>query len=186
MGLAMGLTAVRDATIQRLLADPPLVWKLLAPDDPEPYDDARATYGAGAADDVELVEGEGEQLDLDKAWHGIHYLLTATSWEGDAPLNLLLCGEEVGDIDVGYGKPRAVRAGQVAEASRALAALSDDSIRARFDPAAMMRADIYPGIWDRPPSQDDSLGYVMDYLGELRAFLARAAAAGMGVIVFVS
>jgi Domain of unknown function (DUF1877) len=186
MGLVMGLITVRDATIERILADPPLVWKILAPDDPEPYQEARAAYGAGAADHVELVEGEGEHLHLDKAWHGIHYLLTGTAWEGAAPLNLLLCGDEVGDIDVGYGQPRAVSAGTVAQAGQVLAALSDAAIRARFDPAAMMRADIYPGIWDRPPSQDDSLGYLMSYVAQLRVYLARAAADGMGVIVFVS
>jgi hypothetical protein len=185
MGTTMGLTAVHDVTIQRVLADPPLVWKILAPDDPEPYQETRAAHGGGEAD-LELGEGEGDGLYLDKAWHGIHYLLTGTAWEGEAPLNLLASrGEPIGD-NVDYGVLHAVRAQQVAQASQALAALSDQAIRARFDPAAMMRADIYPGIWDRPPSQDDTLGYLMHYLAELRAYLARTAAAGMGVIVTVS
>jgi hypothetical protein len=37
-----------------------------------------------AATPLVLSEGEGDVVDLDKTWHGIHYLLTGTAWEGDA------------------------------------------------------------------------------------------------------
>ena len=185
MGTTMGLTAVTDATIQRLLADPPLVCKLLAPDDPELYEEMRGESGAGG--DLALSEGEGDTLFLDKSWHGIHFLLTGTAWEGVRPLHLLVAGgEDIGDIDVGQGPARAVTAEQVAEASRALAALSDESIRSRFDPPAMLRAKIYPEIWGRPPDEDDTLGYLMEYLGHLRRYLSRQASAGMGVVISLS
>ena len=35
MSMVVSLSAVRDETIERLLADPPLVWQVIAPDDPE-------------------------------------------------------------------------------------------------------------------------------------------------------
>ena len=41
MGMVVSLSGVRDETIERLLADPPLVWQLIAPDDPDAYDRAR-------------------------------------------------------------------------------------------------------------------------------------------------
>jgi hypothetical protein len=189
MGTVMGLVAVSDGTIRRLLADPPLVWKLLAPDDPEPYQEARAdsTVPGDDDEDLELGEGEGDHLHLDKSWHGIHYLLTGTAWEGNPPLDLLVSGgEPIGDIEVGQGPARALTATQVAEASRALAALSDESIRSRFDPPAMLAAKIYPEIWARPPAEDDTLGYLVDYLGQLRRYLARQASAGMGVVISLS
>lgn len=185
MGTTMSITAVSDATIRRLLADPPLVFKLLAPDDPELYEEVR---GDSSADDgLELRENEGDSLHLDKSWHGIHYLLTGTAWEGEPPLHLLVAGgESIGDLDVGQGPARAFTAAQVAEASRALAALSDASIRSRFDPKAMLGAQIYPEIWDRPPDEDDTLGYLMEFLGHLRRYLARQASAGMGVVISLS
>jgi len=188
MGTVMGITAVSDATIRRLLADPPLVWKLLAPDDPEPYEEARGDSSVADGDEeVDLGEGEGDHLYLDKSWHGIHYLLTGTAWEGIPPLNLLVGGgEPIGDIEVGQGPARALTAQQVAEASRALAALSDESIRSRFDPPAMLEARIYPEIWGRPPADDDTLGYLMEHLGQLRRYLSRQASAGMGVVMSLS
>ena len=33
MSMILGLTALSDATIARLLADPPLVWRVITPDD---------------------------------------------------------------------------------------------------------------------------------------------------------
>src|SRR5215203_4027303 len=55
-----------------------------------------------------------EEIDLDKSWHGIHYLLTKTAWAGEPPLSfLVLGGAEVGDIDVGYGTARAFRSDEV-------------------------------------------------------------------------
>jgi hypothetical protein len=188
MGMVMGLLSVSDETIRRLLADPPLVFKLLAPDDPDLYDEARADSSAPDGDDeLELGESESHHLYLDKAWHGLHYLLTGTAWEGAPPLNFLLAGgQKVGDIEFGPGPVSVLSAAEVAQAARALSALTDESIRSRFDPPAMMRADIYPAIWDRPPAEDDTLGYLMDYLGQLRRFLSSTAAAGQGLVVSFS
>jgi hypothetical protein len=188
MGMVMGLVAVRDDTIRALLADPPLLWKLLAPDDPELYDAARtdSVLGSGV-DELRLASGEGENLYLDKSWHGLHYLFTGTAWEGPPPLNFLVAGgEPIGDIDSGYGPSRALTAAEVAQADRALAALSDETIRSRFDPAAMMSAEIYPTIWNRPPEEDDTLGYLIQYLGQLRDFLSRVATDGMGIVISIS
>ena len=37
---------------------------------------------------------------LEKAWHGLHYLLTGETWEGHGPLAFLLAGgEQLGDDD---------------------------------------------------------------------------------------
>jgi hypothetical protein len=41
MGMYLALANVTDATIERLLADPPLVWQILEPDDPSAVAAAR-------------------------------------------------------------------------------------------------------------------------------------------------
>ena len=38
MGMVMEVFAVPDATLQRLLADPPLMWQRVVPDDPDMYE----------------------------------------------------------------------------------------------------------------------------------------------------
>ena len=204
MGMYLGLASLSVATINRLHADPPLVWQIVAPDDPDAVARARGTprrpgllarlFGRGrveaapaAAVPLALTEGEGEVLDLDKAWHGIHYLLTGTAWEGDPPLNFLVTGgHEVGDEEIGYGPARTLTPLETGEVASALAALSDEQLRARFAPSEMMRLEIYPEIWDRDPAADDTLGYLMEYLEQLRGTLARVVARGHGLLVTIT
>lgn len=188
MGMVLGMTTLGDDNIRRVLADPPLVWKVVAPDDPEIYEEARSDEGSdGTGVDLAFEEAEMVSLDLDKAWHGLHFLLTGSAWEGEPPLNFLVAGgTPIGDLEVGYGPARALTSTEVATAHQALQALSDDTLRARFDPDALMRADIYPGIWDRKREDDDVLGYLMENLAELRSFLAQATEAHMGAIVSIT
>jgi len=48
---------------------------------------------------------KAEPLDIQKAWHGLHYLLCVQPWDGDLPLrNAVLGGSEIGP-DLGYGPP---------------------------------------------------------------------------------
>jgi hypothetical protein len=205
MGMYLSVAALRQETIDRLHADPSLVWEVVLPDDPEAVARARGTrkrpglfarlFGRGKADPappvpgptLTLAEGEGEVVDLDKAWHGLHYLLTGTAWEGDPPLNFLVTGgHEVGDEEVGIGPARTFTPGETREIAAALAAVSDQELRARFAPAEMMRLEIYPEIWDRDPAEDDTLGYLMDCLQQLRETLPSLVARGFGMLVTIS
>ena len=77
--------------------------------------------------------GQGGEIDLDKAWHGIHFLLTGSAWEGDEPLGYLIAaGQPVGDEDVGYGPARVLRPKEVAQLDAALAAISLDNFACLF------------------------------------------------------
>lgn len=134
--------------------------------------------------DLPLAPGEVDTIDLDKAWHGIHFMLTGTAWEGEPPLNFPMHGGTViGEVEVGYGSARGMTAAEVRTVAGALAGIDEAFMRARFDPAQMTRLDIYPGIWDRDPTEDDSLGYCLEYFGALRAFVMRAAERGAGPVI---
>lgn len=201
MSMILELHTVSDANLPRVLADPPLVWKVVSPDDDGMYEAARAEAGVAEAGffqrlfgrparakasavDFPLALGEVEATDLDKAWHGIHYMLTGTAWEGEPPLNFLTQGGTViGEVEVGYGPARGMTAAEVKVVAGALAGIDEAFMRARFDPAQMTQLDIYPGIWDRDPAEDDSFGYCMEYFGALRAFVMRAAERGAGLVI---
>jgi hypothetical protein len=195
MGMYLALAAVDDVTIKTILADPPLVWKVIAPDDPDMYEAARSTGGGSwfskmfgkkeLHGDVEISRPV-EEADLDKAWHAIHYLLTGTAWEGEPPLNFLLRGgSEIGDIDVGYGTARAVDASAVKEINAALAELSEETLKNRFIPAEMMELQIYPEIWDRNPEEEDLFGYCIENFSDLKGFVGRAAENGLGIVISI-
>jgi hypothetical protein len=199
--MLFALQTISDENISKILADPPLIWRVIAPDDPEIYLEARVgeqpgflarLFGAKpVASRAELpslakANGEGVEIDLDKAWHGLHYLLTGTAWEGTKPLNFIVSGgAEVGDIDVGYGPARVLRSNEVGELYSALGDIDENVLRERFNPEEMMNLEIYPDIWDRNPDEDDTLDYCVEYYRDLRRFLSEAVGNSMGLVVHI-
>jgi len=168
MGMIGNLRRLGDADLKRLLEDPELV---------ADYLDDESSAGFGPSADV----------DVDKAWHGIHFLLTGTAWEGDPPLNFLVTGgAEIGDVDVGYGPARGFGSAEVAQLASALGALPSSEVRRRFLPDRMMELDVYPSIWDRDPEEDDTVGYLLAYYEDLRAFVSEAAAEGQALLVYLT
>ncbi len=203
MGMVLVLATLSDRNVERVLADPALVARAIAPDDPGYYRSLKGPpptgclpsllLGGGRAEaeavpDLEAGPGELVSTDLDKAWHGLHFLFTGTAWEGDPPLDFLVKGgTQAGTLEVGYGPARLYRAAETRTLAEALARLPDDELRSRFDPARMTELDIYPSaIWTRDPDEDDSLGYLMEFLGSLREFLAAAVGHGLGMVVVLS
>jgi hypothetical protein len=199
MSMILGLTALGDATIVRLLADPPLVWRVIAPDDPERYDDAVANAPPSlwsrltgktkpeGGDTFTVPAGEGLAMDIDKAWHGLHYLFTGTADGGKPSLNFLLGGgRTIGTVDVGYGPARALSARETRAVHDALAAATEDQLRARFDPAAMTRLEIYPDIWTDSDEEDDPLAYLIEHARALKDFVGHAASRNQGLLIHLS
>jgi hypothetical protein len=199
MSMILGLSTAADATIDKLLETPALVWRILTPDDPGVTARSaernqgffarlfrkKETYPvAPQAPDLQLADGERNEADLDKAWHGIHYLLTGSDWGGDPPLNFLVAGGlPVGDVDVGYGPARVFRSSEVARIRDALCAIQPDDLRRRYNPGVMMEQDIYPSIWDRDPKDDDALGYLLEHFAVLQRFVSDAASKGLGIVI---
>jgi len=196
MGMCLALCSIDAGNLQKVLADPPLIWRVIAPDDPEAYESARPKPGLlkkmfGTKDDpaqeLALAEGEVQSTDLDKAWQGIHYLLTGTAFEGEGPISYLLAGgQEVGDIEVGYGPARVLTPKEVHDFQQALAGLTTEDLRARFNPAEMKALEIYPDIWDRDPAEDDTLNYCLEYFETLRNFVDMTASKQQGLVIYLS
>ena len=155
---------------------------------------AAVASGQGSPDIVKLIEqrlerrtkpagDKREVLTLEKAWHGVHYLLAGAAEPGpELRSQAVLGGVELGDDPEGfsgYGPARYFRAAQVRELSEALSRPEVEAEAAtRFDPATMSRLQIYPG-W-RAGEQDRE--WLMDAFERLRDFYASAAAQGRAVV----
>jgi len=154
--------------LQAVLNDPATVTTLL--------------YGDLDDEDAEMPEPE---LDLDKSWHGIHYLLTGTAWEiGEGASAAILGGEEIGE-DGGYGPARILRPELVRTIAAALDTLDVETLRARFNPAAMAAADIYPDGW-ADVTDDVFDSYFAPYFTEPRRFYKTAAANDQAVLLAIT
>jgi hypothetical protein len=201
MGFYLSLAAVSDATIDRLVADPPLVMQIMLPDDPNAVASARERPPAPGLfgrllgrrapppppepPPLALQPGEGSlgpDGDFEKSWHGFHYLLTGTAWEGDLPLNFLLVGGRELDIEIGMAPPRAYSVAQLRVIADAIARLDDAELRRRYSPAEMMRLEIYPEVWEDP----DEVDLLLEDMTRLRAAVERVTGQGLGLLVMIN
>jgi hypothetical protein len=125
------------------------------------------------------LEGKHETLSLDKAWHGVHFLLSGAMEPGESlPSQAVLGGSEIGEDFSGYGPARCFRPHEVAELAAALGGEAAEREAAeRFDPRRMTELQIYPFGWSAGDRE-----WVLDALRSLRSFYADAAAAGRAVL----
>lgn len=182
MGMIGCLHRAGEADLQRVLREPRLVNYLIHdPEDFEDFDD----FDEPGPPDPPFARVEGDGMNVDKAWHGIHYLLTGTAWEGDEPACYLVQGgEEVGDVDVGYGTARVIHPAQTRDFAEFLAPVTREALLSRYDAPRMRELDIYPSrLWD---DGGDKREYVWDNFQVLRDFVATAAQRGEGLVIYIS
>ena len=131
-------------------------------------------------------DGDAEpdnHLDLDKAWHAIHFTLNGKVWEGEEPLFLtILGGEEIGE-DIGYGPARYLLPDQVRVVAQALSSITPDDFATKFDPSALAAAEVYPEIWDEGA---EALEYVQSFYNDLRNFYIAASERNDSVLIYLN
>ena len=197
MGAVLCLTAIGERTIAAVIEDPALVWRIVAPDDPQAFARAVAAtdrasfvgriFGArtrriAAGNAFTIGDGEGDRCELGEAWHGIHYLLTGTDWGGAPPIDFLVAGGTT------LGKPgchalpiRVIDADYASRIHESFVRLDERDLRRRYDVADMTQKRIQPERWER--EQAAGLTFLLDHVALLGAFLERAVGAGHGFIV---
>ena len=122
--------------------------------------------------------GKSASLSIDKAWHGVHYLLCGKVEPGsDLASQAVMGGTEVGE-DLGYGPARYFEVDEVAKIARELSRPNlEAEMTARWDPAQMATLGIYPGQFLADDQQ-----WLMDAFQKLRQFFVDASAAKLAVV----
>jgi hypothetical protein len=205
MGMYCTLRRVNETDLRRLRKEPEQVSRFLY-GEPAPLEEVREpglvgfimrlfgkTYQVKESTAEEefanrkLQEIQQHEVDLEKAWHGLHFLFTGTDDGGEEPGCFLLSGgEEIGDEDV--GPARVLRPDQVSQFATFLADLSYEELARRYDPARMTALEIYPDvIWMRPEAPGESArDYLFGAFEDLRAFVTETAKTGESVIISIS
>jgi hypothetical protein len=144
MGMTCTLHRATEADVARLLADPAALSGFLDDGTGPRVREVRPKGLLGwllrltpiTITEVDPESGDEDgspdpdrSIDIEKAWHGLHFLLTGTADEGEEPACYLLRGGE--DLD-DEGVTRALRPGQVQQFSQYLSALDADDLARRY------------------------------------------------------
>jgi hypothetical protein len=164
MSMIGNCAEVTSAQLQTLLADPSAV--------------------------VSFIYSEDEnrpvaQLDLDKAWHGIHFLLTGEVWGGSGPQAMAVLGGTAIGEDVGYGPARYLTSEEVKAVAGALSSIDRDKLHERYLPTSLEQAQVYPsGIWE--DEGEEAFEWLVPWYEQLVAFYKRAAENGNAVLLYIN
>ena len=134
-------------------------------------------------DDVD----EEKCLDIDKAWHAIHFTLTghmANEDNDNILTKLTFSGNAVSNEDVGYGPAMEITANEVKEINAALKDISQADFRGKFNVKKMIENDIYPVREDE--DEDEFFEYVWQHFECLKDFIAKASETGSCLLFFLN
>lgn len=140
---------------------------------------------------AELVESlldeegpKGRSIYLDKAWHGIHFLLTGSNSPNKSLESLVIFGGEPVGTDQGYGPAQLLSPAEVQNIAKLLENYPPEVLASRYNPKAMETAQIYPSIiWIR--EGQEALKYVLQFYSQLVSFYKAAAERGDAVLLVV-
>jgi len=152
---------------------------------PEQADELVRDPASVASFVAEAVEDQDELgadfLDVDKSWHGIHFLLTGAVMGGEPPLAWTVFAPTLIGEDVGYGPARLLMPNEVVDVSKALAPMTADKLKRRCDWNAMNEREIYPQAW-RIGDED----YLADNFIHLKKLYDSAARRRMSVVQWIT
>ncbi len=149
---------------------------------------AKLRADADAADEFLFDDSAykaGKLVDFDKAWNALQFMFTGCDAESDHPLSFFPNNPERIGTDNGYGGPWIYTPGQVAAFNASLSELSDKDLESRYDPAEMVKHDVYlsDSLVDEGP---EGLEYVMQGVPALRALVERCATNGSAMVGIIT
>ena len=130
-------------------------------------------------------EGDPNQVDIDKAWAGIIFLLTGESFEHSTHplLKAFFSGQEIDqEQDLGYGPGQYLTPDQVKEMNGQISEITIDELSSKYDPKKLSEAEVYPNVWEK----DDMLSYLTEYFETVQEVYAEAAAKDEAIITFLN
>jgi len=194
MGICMVAMTLCDEKIQTIMADPPLVWRVVSPENVDFYLKASGQSkppGLFArilgtkrewppkVPEFEFAEGELQEVDLDKSWDGINFCIKKIARSSGYP-NLFADGNAVGRVEVGYGPALCFESKDVAKIAELYASISAAELLAQYVPSEMKRVYLN-GLWQR--GGDDSRDYLTEKFEFLKTFLGLAKENRLGIII---
>lgn len=129
---------------------------------------------------------QAPSLDIDKAWDGIIFLLTGSSFEDavENKMSQVILGSASIDEnqDLGYGPARYLLPEEVKSLNEKIKAIGIEDLKLRFNPQEMKDQSVYPDIWD----EQNSFDYLEEYFVKLQSFFQHASWANEAIVIIIN
>ena len=145
-----------------------------------PEDRAEALLGSPSGARDALFDSSYPELDLDKAWHVLHLLITGNMGDGEGPAEFLMSGGQAVGEDNGYGSPRLFLPEEVAAIMPEVAPVTEAELRDLDDHEDL--DSVYGGWTGRLP--DEEFRYYADHLAALKTFVAESVGSALLVVLY--
>lgn len=124
------------------------------------------------------------ELNIDKTWHAIHFLLNDSDWGGEDPLfSVVIGGAELGTEDTGYGPAHYLVPEEVKAVATAINEIPAWELVEKYDAERMNEEHIYPEGWEDRPIERE---YISEHYAALVSFFRAAADADDAMIVYLA
>lgn len=139
---------------------------------------------------------EGRLINIEKSWHGIHYLLNGNAWGGAGsyagsieggtpPACWVIFGDKsIGDEDLGYGPAKYLLPDQVKKVDEFLNSITQEDLYNKFNPKLFNENKIYPRIWERE-EENGTIGFLIEYFSVLVKFYKNVAMVNDCIVSFI-
>ncbi|MFJ1567794.1 YfbM family protein [Streptomyces erythrochromogenes] len=155
---------VTPAELERALKDPE--WALDLADEIRDAQEGSAPAPAGA-----------RHFTTQQTWHLLGFLLQRSAF----PVDIVHGEETLATDDWGYGPPRYLTPDRVRLAADALQQTTYDQLIQGVDPFELVKAEVYPQIWDSPAS----LEWARDLFTPLADLFRDAASGGHAMLIWI-
>lgn len=162
MGMTLNLIRINQHELDSFLNDPSLLEDFLDNDDEN-----------------------ANQINIDKSWGGILFLLTGGTYNDSHPSNRIFfsCNFIDEEQDLGYGPAHYLTKDEVSIYAKELSAINLEDLKNNFDPLKMDAIGVYPGNWERDGEEERT--YLIEYFEELRSFYLAAAQKEQAILTFI-
>ncbi|WP_445002353.1 YfbM family protein [Exiguobacterium alkaliphilum] len=130
----------------------------------------------------ELLEDEDRQTDIDKAWHGLYFLLTGATDLDEIDRHSLgkaVFGGDVIDKETGIAY---LTPGEVEDLSKRLQYIELEALGARYDVTTMNEQELYP--FEREWGLEEKQ-YLLDQFDELKRVFAQASTEREALVTWI-
>ncbi|AFL74299.1 protein of unknown function (DUF1877) [Thiocystis violascens DSM 198] len=128
---------------------------------------------------------ESETLELNQAWHILHYLLSGSDAEGEWPSAFIMSGGHKIGPDLGYGPARLLNTELSKEVADFLSAPSRQALNAAYVAQDIQAAKIYWQVASEPNERQRQIEELWSMVQDMRTYFDRTAQAGSSILVHI-